>query len=140
MNPAQAPQHKRVLLIIWIAQLLALVVYIAITYVIPGEPIPLRPEQKVFVGIFQVVGGLTFLAGLIVERTMMSRVKTAAEVQVAGILSACIGEAVGVYGLLVFFLSHQREWVFFAISGLYFLRLFLRLPEFYQRIDAFTQQ
>jgi NADH-quinone oxidoreductase subunit H len=57
----------------------------------------------------------------------------------AAIVSAAFGESCSVFGLMVFFMSGQRDWLFFLLSALYFARLFLRLPDFLGRMDEMTR-
>jgi F0F1-type ATP synthase membrane subunit c/vacuolar-type H+-ATPase subunit K len=136
MITTHANAEKRLLLTIWLALLGTLAVYVAATYLVPGGPKPQAPQMRVFLGVLQVVAAVEFLVGMVMERIMVRRAGSAGEVVKAGIVSAAIGEAIGLYGLVWFCISRERVWAFFIVSGLYFLRLFMRLPEFNAKIDS----
>lgn len=136
MNVSKAIAAKRLLLTIWLVMLGALAVYAAITYLVPGEPRAQTTQAKIELGVLQVISAFQFLAGIVAERILFRRADSTTAVLLAGIVSAAIGEAIGVFGLACFLMDGLRIWEFFVVSALYFLRLFLRLPEFNARIDS----
>jgi hypothetical protein len=135
MNATQTNPAKRRLLVLWCAMAAALAVYAGLTYLIPAQPKVLPPGWKLFLGILQVVAAVEFLAGMLVERVLLRRATNPAGVLMAGIISAAIGVAIALFGLVVYLSSQERHWEFFAVSALYFLRLFIHLPEFNDKID-----
>lgn len=139
MNKQSTAETKRLLVILWLAMLCAVAVYYGLTYLIPGVVRPQPPHMKVMLGILQVLAAVWFLTGMVVEGIMIARAANPGSVVRTGIVSAAFGEAIAIFGLLWFFISHERIWEFFAVSGLYFVRLFVKLPDFNAKIDSLSQ-
>lgn len=136
MNTPRANAAKRLLVTIWLFLLGALAAYLAVTYLVAVELKPQPPQMRTFLGVLEVTAAVEFLIGMLVEGMMIRRADSPSAVIRAGIVSAAIGEAIGVYGFVWFFIAGERVVAFFIVSGLYFLRLFIKLPEFKARIDA----
>lgn len=114
------------------SMLMACLVYIGLTYVVPVEP---RPEPKLLVQTLGVVAAAQFLLGMLLEQSLLAKAKTSGAVQSAAIVSAAMGEAIAIYGLVVYFISGRREWVFFIGGLLYLMALMMRIPRFIQAME-----
>jgi F0F1-type ATP synthase membrane subunit c/vacuolar-type H+-ATPase subunit K len=121
-----------VLTVILASMLMACLLYIGITYAVPVEP---KPEPRLLIQILGIAAAAGFLLGLALEQALLTRAKTAAQVQSAAIVSGAMGEAIAIYGLVVYFLSGKREWVFFIGGLLYLMALMLRIPRFILAMD-----
>lgn len=112
--------------------------YYALTYLVSGTARPQSPQMKTMLGILQVLAALYFIVGMVVEGLLMARAADPRKVLTVGIISAAFGESIAIFGLLWFVLSHERIWEFFAVSALYFVRLFVKLPDFNAKIDSLS--
>lgn len=107
-------------------------IYIGMTYVVK---VPARTPDPLLVRILGIVAAAEFLLGLMLEQALLARARTSAAVQTAAIVSAAMGDAIAIYGLVIYFVSGKREWVFFIGGLLYLMALMLRIPRFIQAMD-----
>jgi F0F1-type ATP synthase membrane subunit c/vacuolar-type H+-ATPase subunit K len=140
MNTQSTDASKRLLTIQWLAMLFAVGLYYGLTFMVPGEPKILAPQTKVMLGVLQVLAAVTFFLGMVVEGLLMARAVSPRNVVTNAVVSAAFGEAIAIFGLLWFFTSHERIWEFFVVSALYFVRLFVKRPDFFAKIDSFSEQ
>jgi hypothetical protein len=118
------------------AMAFSVIIYIGLTYL---APVPSRPMPSGLHTALLALAVLAMILGIVIEGILLRRADTPAAVQSAAIVSAAFGESCSVFGLMVFFMSGQRDWLFFLLSALYFARLFLRLPDFLGRMDEMTR-
>jgi len=137
MNGSELESRKRLLTFLLVAMFGAVLIYIGLTYIIQ-LPVPTNRDMesmRMFKSALMMVSVITFLVGMALERHQLSQKRGPGSVQTAVILSAALGETIAVYGLVWFFLMAEREWFFFGASMLYFVRLFMRLPDFHSLLE-----
>lgn len=137
MNESELESRKRLLTFLLIALFGAVLIYIGLTYIIK-LPVPANrgmESMRLFKSSLMMVSVVTFLLGMALERQQLNQKRGPGGVQTAVILSAALGETIAVYGLVWFFLMAEREWFFFGASLLYFVRLFMRLPDFHSLLE-----
>jgi F0F1-type ATP synthase membrane subunit c/vacuolar-type H+-ATPase subunit K len=93
------------------------------------------PSLQLFTTILTLVAFAGVIIGLAVEAAMQRAATSPGGVRAAGIVSAALGEAPALYGLVIFFVSGHRNWFFFGLSIVYFIGMWLRLPGMLRRMD-----
>ncbi|HEY3412234.1 MAG TPA: hypothetical protein VGM51_04145 [Armatimonadota bacterium] len=139
MNTLSADATKRLLMIQWLAMLAAVGAYYGLTYLVTGVAPPRNPQMKTVLSTLEILAAVAFVSGIVLEGLLLARAANPQNVVTSGMVSAAFGESIAVFGLVWFFMSHERVWEFTAVSVLYFVRLFLKLPDFSARIDTLSR-
>ena len=129
MKQRESPPVPVAVLIILLASLASAAgIYILLTYLVPAPKTADPDALKPFIIGLQFLGALAFVVGLAFLRLRLEKDKGPAPTMRTVIVSAAIGDTIGVFGLLEYFLTGYRNWLMFGACLGYFAIMFLALP------------